>query len=448
MMMICKLFGKIPLAILMLCCGMANAQETLQGDQRELEAMINTISEASKSSSNSGRDPGETEFDRGDVSDAESAEQPHLNAITPELVLPPEGANENSEPEMPEAPQVEPANVPLSPEMEKLKWKVRDALMWHYEHPQRTTDRSPWGIMHAMLPYGVDSRIVDANGRLQNAVGYLCYNNSCRGMKLFHLKQGRIAAEIGPGRQGHQGQFLAMLAQSRVSLEYPMKIEGKSFTVRDLLEYEKATCEPNTELTFKLIAFAHYLPHDATWKNQRGESWDFSRLIREELKQPVIGAACGGTHRMMGFSQATRIHESRKLPLVDQWLRAEQYRDNYHHYAFSLQNRDGTFSTEWFEKREARPDLQRRLQTTGHILEWMVYSLPQEELTDARIVRSVDYVAELLNQGRNVKWEIGPLGHALHALALYDERLFNGKPGERSQQLAQHSRSSQGKQKK
>jgi hypothetical protein len=36
---------------------------------------------------------------------------------------------------------------------------------------------------------------------------------------------------------------------------------------------------------------------------------------------------------------------------------------------------------------------------------------------------------------RGHEWEIGPKGHAIHALALYDERLFGGQPGQRSEQL-------------
>jgi hypothetical protein len=42
----------------------------------------------------------------------------------------------------------------------------------------------------------------------------------------------------------------------------------------------------------------------------------------------------------------------------------------------------------------------------------------------------------LLNEGKGTRWEIGPLGHALHALALYDERVFDGHPGKRADELA------------
>src|SRR5690606_16856581 len=91
----------------------------------------------------------------------------------------------------------------------------------------------------------------------------------------------------------------------------------------------------------------------------------------------------------------------------------------------SMQNRDGSFSTEWFTKRGARPDLDRRLQTTGHILEWLVFSLPEDELRNPQVVRAVSYLTNLMyNSRKQSSWEIGPLGHALHALALYDARVF------------------------
>ena len=38
------------------------------------------------------------------------------------------------------------------------------------------------------------------------------------------------------------------------------------------------------------------------------------------------------------------------------------------------------------------------------------------------MIKSVSYLTNLLIENRNEKWGIGPLGHGLHALALYDER--------------------------
>ena len=149
-----------------------------------------------------------------------------------------------------------------------------------------------------------------------------------------------------------------------------------------------------------------------------------------------MGAACGGTHRMTGFSYAVRKHQARDLFMDGQWERSRKFIDEYHDYSYSLQNRDGSFSTNWFASKGDLNDPQRRLQTTGHILEWLVYSLPAEDLQDKRVVQGVEYLNELLASGKNTRWEIGPLGHALHALALYDERVFGGRPGKRGDELA------------
>ncbi len=415
------------------------AEEKKTGDA---DIFFQSLQPEGEVSEDSDRCPGETAADRD-----ESSEEEFPLETTPgkEITLPEE------------APKILPDGIEAAPIVEgipkpsqkkdltyaqiELREKIRDTLAWYYNHPQKVTDRSPWGIMHAMIPFGVDSYILDARGERQNTIGYLCYNYPCKGQRLFHLDSNRqIAAHIGPGLQGHQGQFLAMLAQSKVDPKYPMRVEGRELHVADLIEYEKRSCEAGTELTFKLIALTHYLKHDEKWKNTKGEEWDIPRLIREELKQSVVGAACGGTHRMTGFSYAVRRHEIKKLPFDGQWLRASKFIDSYHDYASTLQNRDGSFSTKWFAGREERPDLPRRLQTSGHILEWLVYSLPEEDLENKRLVQGVEYITNLLAEGKKTNWEIGPLGHALHALALYDERVFGGKPGKREVELANRPR--------
>ena len=119
-----------------------------------------------------------------------------------------------------------------------------------------------------------------------------------------------------------------------------------------------------------------------------------------------------------------------------QWLRAKKFLDKYHKYAISLKNRDGSFSTNWLKGRDASGDIDRRIQTSGHILEWLVFSLPENELTDPRLVHAVNYLSTVMLNYRQKDWEIGPRGHALRALALYNERVFGDKPGDRRALLA------------
>jgi hypothetical protein len=248
---------------------------------------------------------------------------------------------------------------------------------------------------------------------------------------MLFMDQGRVAARRGVGVQGHHGQFLAILAQSRVPADYPLFVDDKQYTIRDLIETEQLGCQSGIELTFKLIGLAHYLKDDEPWKNYGGESWTIDRLVEEEIKAPVRGAACGGTHRLMGLSYAVKRRELRGQPIDGQFARAQKYLADYHKYTFGLQNSDGSFSTDWFTGRGSRNDQERRLQTTGHILEWLVYSLPREQLDDPRVKRAVDYLASMLMMGKkdgkekeDQDWEIGHLGHACHALAIYDQRRF------------------------
>jgi hypothetical protein len=168
----------------------------------------------------------------------------------------------------------------------------------------------------------------------------------------------------------------------------------------------------------------HYLDSDETWKTPDGQEWSIQRLIREELKAPIRGAACGGTHRLMGFSYAVNKRLQRGKPIDGEFRRAQIFTQDYHRYTFSLQNPDGSFSTAWFERRANDPSIDRRLKTSGHILEWITFSLSDDELRDPRMIKATDYVANLLLANDRHTWEIGPLGHGLHALALYDERVF------------------------
>ncbi|MFM9196329.1 MAG: hypothetical protein ACKOWG_11420, partial [Planctomycetia bacterium] len=90
-----------------------------------------------------------------------------------------------------------------------------------------------------------------------------------------------------------------------------------------------------------------------------------------------------------------------------------------------LQNRDGSFSTEWFKyPADREDDIDRKIQTTGHILEWLVASLDQEELFQPRVTAAVEFLSAALAREPSREWKIGPLGHALHALTIYQERAW------------------------
>lgn len=327
----------------------------------------------------------------------------------------------------------------ISAAVQRLDQPIRQALVYYHQRPENAAKRTPWGMLHAILPYGVDAN-VDASRRY-NAIAYLAGNNPNRNLRMLAITRGgRLVARSGVGLQGHQGQMLAIFAQAGVPADYPLYVQRRKFIMNDLVKTEMLACKRGEELTFTLIGLSHYLPTDTKWRAADGQMWDFQRLLSEEMSQPVVGAACGGTHRLMGLSYALKQRKLEGLPLTGQWARAETYLQDFQTYAWQLQNRDGSFSTDWFEGRADNGDLDRKIQTTGHIFEWLLFIAEDDSLQDERVTRSVSFLASQLINERTREWQVGPKGHALRALSLYHRRVFDSdrpwlpEPGTTAQQ--------------
>ncbi|MGA0040957.1 MAG: hypothetical protein ACO3NZ_14020, partial [Pirellulales bacterium] len=198
------------------------------------------------------------------------------------------------------------------------------------------------------------------------------------------------------------------------------------FRLADLVEQEKLCCKSGVELTFTLIALSHYLQTNEEWTSREGDTWNLERLVEEELAQPIRTAACGGTHRLFALSYAAQRRLEATGSLDGAFKRADKFVREYQVFALSkLQNPDGSFSTEWFKYPADRSDdIDRKVQTTGHILEWLVASSDQPMLYHPRVVHATSFLARALASDPNREWKIGPMGHALHALTVYQERAW------------------------
>lgn len=322
-----------------------------------------------------------------------------------------------------------PAAEPLSPELEALREKV-DYAVAMYQHTRllNTETYCPWEVMHRFVAFGAQTEVLRDGpyGTPVNAIGWLLWGGRCKTQPVIVMEDGHPQAIVGVGVEGHPGQFLAMLAQSRVKAESPFQLQGEPFTVQDLINEEKLECATNIELTFELIAMSYYLNTDDTWLSRDGQEWSIARLAHEEVRQPIHTAACGGTHRLFGLSAAFKKRMIEGKPVDGDFLVAQKYIHAYQAYTLStLLNRDGSLSTDWFKRSADNGDVERKIQTTGHMLEWLVFSLDDNQLRDPRVMRCEDYIATQLIRYPNKAWSIGPLGHALHALTLYQARVFN-----------------------
>lgn len=310
----------------------------------------------------------------------------------------------------------------IEPELERRLLKANACLQHYLQNPESTSVRSPWAVMHALIAFGSDYELVHGQSRV-NAIGWMCHNGTCRTQRMFTPKGRSFIPNVGGGVQGHEGQFLAILAQSNVPLDYPIQIGASQFKVEDLVRYEMATCKEKSELTFKLIGLSYYLDSNKQWKANDGKIWSIPKLIQEELAQPVNGSACGGTHRLMGFSFSVRQRQLQNQPINGQYARAAKFVREYVAYTLQLQNPDGSFSTDWYEGRANEPNEERKVQTSGHMLEWLMFTLTDEEIKQPKIAKGIDFLLSKIYDKRDQKWPIGPRGHATRAVALYHERM-------------------------
>lgn len=315
--------------------------------------------------------------------------------------------------------------IKLTRSVSRMRNTIKQALLYHYARPETANERSNWGMLHSIMVFGADTKIRVSN-RKYSAIAWIAGNNACRGQRLLTVENEAITARSGVGLQGHQGQFLAVFALCDVPLDYPIYASNEKFSIREIVESEMLACRSGEELTFSLIGLSHYLDTDTVWLNADGETWSFERLIKEELSQSIVGAACGGTHRLMGFAHALRKRRAAGKPITGQWKRAEIFMKDFEKYSYRLQNRDGSMSTDWFEGREDNGDMDRKIQTTGHMVEWLLTITPDSKLQEPRLVNAVRFLANTMYSERGHDWKIGPKGHALRSLAMYYERVYGG----------------------
>lgn len=317
---------------------------------------------------------------------------------------------------------------PANQRFNRLKSRVGQTLAAYQRRPLNTAQHTPWEVMHGFIAFGIPSkvRVGGPSGDPINSIGWMNSGGRCKGQVMLATEDERLVAMRGVGVQGHQAQYLAILAQCRVALNSPIQVEGKGFTVADLVEEEKLACLSGTELTFALIGLTHYLPTDAEWTARDGQIWTLERLVSEEIEQPIRGAPCGGTHRLFGLSYACQRRLRATGTLDGHYARADHFVRDYQRFALTkLQNPDGSFSTEWFKyPADREDDVDRKVQTTGHILEWLVGSLDQDQLYQSRVVSAVEFLSAALLREPSREWKLGPLGHALHALTIYQERVW------------------------
>ena len=318
---------------------------------------------------------------------------------------------------------------PLSPAQVALRDRLRRVVGFYQAQALNPQEHTATELLYAATAFGCNTEVQPPGGKKLNGITYLCWNLPCAGRELLTMVDGRIAARVGYTFQAQPGQLLAVLALARVPRNYPMRAGDQVRSVADLVEYEKLSCRAGSELSLKLIGLSYYVD-EPVWQNDMGEDWSLERMVGELLAQPTATLSEGGTTRLLALAAAIGHLQRRNQPLEGRFAQAQQLLDRFWTIAFDVQNADGSWGPTYFVGRSVSREPAVQLNSTGQMLRWLVRWTPHDQLDDPRIVRSVQYLLEMLG-GQRYSWnlramstrDIAAVMHALDALSAYDERL-------------------------
>ena len=320
----------------------------------------------------------------------------------------------------------------------KLVYETREAQR---RRLLSTAENTPWQIMHGMLALREDY-LIRHDGKPVNCLEWIQSGPKFEGEAWFEKTQVRVLTVRG-GRQvsdnvmvgrghpynkpyafeGHINQFTAILSMSGVPLETQFATPQGPVSMRDLLTYAKLTVNEKEEVTWSLWALSRYLPPDAEWINSKGEKWSIERLVKVEVGKSLQGAPCGGTHGLFALAHARNVYLRSGKPLVGVWLEAEQKIRRYIQTARMQQNSNGTLSSNYFRGREFKPAFDKRMASSGHVLEFLMMALPSRELSDPWVRRAIEATSNDLMANRKAFVSCSPLYHATSALSIYLDRV-------------------------
>ncbi len=289
------------------------------------------------------------------------------------------------------------------------------------------TPHSPWQIFHGILALKQDFQLKLVEGGKIRAIDWIAnaepsFDNkplifkTPQGVK-FHSFTRKWAFE------GHPAQFMALLSQCELPEDFSFKVAGERATMADMVRNIKWEVNANEEVTWVLWALQHYLNPSDQWLNQHQEAWSIERLVQIETGLPVVGAACGGNHRLFALTRTRDKYLKAGGKLAGIWSQADLKIRQHIELARSLQNGDGSFSSKSYRSVGYTDDPNERFNTTGHTMEFLSIAVPDNRISEPWVRNAVSMLCRELVIHRQRQIDCGPLYHTLNSVILYRDRL-------------------------
>ena len=233
----------------------------------------------------------------------------------------------------------------------------------------------------------------------------------------FPTKEGAVGHAAD---ESHRDQCLAMLAQLGTELSQPLVLDGKTYSLRDVLRDSLANFHlDQQELAWTTVAYTSYLPPRTRWKNRYGMEFSFDDLATAMMDRPLDQLSCGGTHVYYALTLLLRADRMTPVLTEETRQRLNAYIQNAVNVACRNQKADGTWELDWWRDRPTQDShltpVSHRVLITGHMAEWLMY-LPEDALpSDYEIRRAGTWLsAHLANATEQNFWEeVCPYTHMI-----------------------------------
>lgn len=328
-------------------------------------------------------------------------------------------------PHVAKADQVDSDTIQVAAHTDPLGRTVEKAIDTVQRRYLDTQKHSPWQVMHGLLGLRYSFQMMD-NGKLVNGLKWMAAGQTFDGASWF--EESPYGGRAHPftrayAFQGHANQFLAVISMAGVPTKYKFKTkEGKSITVGGMVENAKMEINSEEELAWTLWALSRYLPPDAEWTNKNGQPWSIEKIIAMQVKKPINGTYCGGTHSLFAMAHARNVYLRSGKKLRGPWLEADQKIRRHVELVREQQGPTGMFSTNFFVGPAYEQDFSKRLASAGHLLEFLMISLSQKELNQRWVRRGVQAVAQDIVNNEQAEAKCGPLYHATNGLVIFMDR--------------------------
>ncbi len=323
------------------------------------------------------------------------------------------------------------AKKELPPIPDGLRQRVASAIT-NVRERSLITDNAFWTVFHGILGLGPGVELTDpVTNRKTRALDYICEGGRLRGIQFKPMLVPEGAVEVistGDGQgQGHTDQFISEMGQWNMPIDRKIIVGGTPYEFRDFVRYSQARALtiPNMELSWTITIVAQYIGTNVSWTNLRNKQLHYEDIVRYELEQPVETAACGGTHRLLGLCWSYHLHLQKGGKTEGVWRGVPDKTAHYRDLARQYQNSDGSLSTNFFRSRGNSPDKNIRINTTGHMVEWLALALSDEELRQQWVQDAVNALSLQILELQGDPIDSGSMYHAVHGLQIYYARVFD-----------------------